>query len=50
MHKTSVIFSIDIELSTHKEDIGIFGSISGNNYGLDKFVEGFGQIHHRRLS
>lgn len=41
MHKTSLIISIDTEFSTHKEDIGIFGNISGENYGLDKFAEIF---------
>lgn len=37
MHETSLIISIDAEFSTHKEDIGIFGNISGKSYGLDKF-------------
>jgi hypothetical protein len=45
MHKTSLIITVDAEFSTHKEDFGIFGNISGENYGLDRFIELLGKYN-----
>jgi len=39
MKKTIVTITVDTEFSTHKEDMGIFGRIGNQEYGVPKLLE-----------
>ncbi len=39
MKKTVVTITVDTEYSTHKDDIGIFGTINGKQYGIPLMVD-----------
>lgn len=47
MDKTIVTLTIDTEFSTHKEDMGIFGRINGEYYGVPKLLELLNQYKHK---
>lgn len=36
--KTKILITIDTEFSSHKDDMGIFGNISGKPYGLPLYI------------
>lgn len=37
--KSKIVLTMDVEFSTHKEDMGVFGNIAGKSYGVPLFLE-----------